>query len=56
MTPEQVNATLKAVSQSIISIRRRLADWKGPDEGRASLEHELEVLISVRDYHEDQAA
>ena len=58
MTPEQVNTTLKAVSQSIISIRKRLADWRGPPDGRAALEHELGTLTKAREWleHQEQEA
>ena len=54
MTPEQVNATLKAVSQSIMSIRRRLADWQGPEDGRLALERDLGHLTEARDWLEHQ--
>lgn len=56
MTPDEINVTLKAVSQSIISIRRRLTDWRGSEDGKHVLERDLELLTSSRTKLEQQAA
>lgn len=49
LEPEHVTAALKSVSQSIISIRRRLPSFSGTEEQKQNLEDDLQQLLQVRD-------
>lgn len=55
MTPSQRTAALKAVSQSIISLRKRIEDERN-DDRRERLEAEHEELIGARQALEEDAA